>query len=173
MLEVIVRPLRMKGRTTRSGYWVDVVAAWLGIMAASPLMFFAPAIWGSAARPIENSDRVAFGAFLAVVLICAWIMVAAAVRRLHDRGKAGWWSIPLLIFPLAANELINFQAHTHVSMNSYQEAILTYLALALGIWGFIEIGCVRGSAGENRYGPPPLPVKWFAAPDANETRPVT
>jgi uncharacterized membrane protein YhaH (DUF805 family) len=34
--------------------------------------------------------------------------------------------------------------------------ILALAAFALSIWGFIEIGCLRGSAGANSYGPDPL-----------------
>jgi len=30
-------------------------------------------------------------------------------------------------------------------------------ALAIGIWGFVEIGCLRGTAGYNRFGPDSLP----------------
>jgi uncharacterized membrane protein YhaH (DUF805 family) len=34
--------------------------------------------------------------------------------------------------------------------------ILALAAFALTIWGFVEIGCLRGSAGANTYGPDPL-----------------
>jgi len=33
---------------------------------------------------------------------------------------------------------------------------LATLAFALTIWGFVEIGCLRGTAGANRYGANPL-----------------
>jgi len=34
--------------------------------------------------------------------------------------------------------------------------VLAVAAFALTIWGFIEIGCLRGTAGPNTYGPEPL-----------------
>jgi uncharacterized membrane protein YhaH (DUF805 family) len=34
--------------------------------------------------------------------------------------------------------------------------ILTLSAFALTIWGFVEIGYLRGTAGSNAYGPDPL-----------------
>ena len=34
--------------------------------------------------------------------------------------------------------------------------ILSLAAFALTIWGFVEIGFLRGGAGLNRYGPDPL-----------------
>jgi len=30
------------------------------------------------------------------------------------------------------------------------------LAIALAIWGFVELGCLRGTRGANRFGPDPL-----------------
>jgi uncharacterized membrane protein YhaH (DUF805 family) len=36
------------------------------------------------------------------------------------------------------------------------QTILALAALALTIWGFVEIGCLRGTAGTNTYGPDPL-----------------
>ena len=39
-------------------------------------------------------------------------------------------------------------------------AMLDYVVVlagfALTIWGFVEIGCLRGTAGSNTYGPDPL-----------------
>jgi uncharacterized membrane protein YhaH (DUF805 family) len=34
--------------------------------------------------------------------------------------------------------------------------ILVLTAFALTIWGFVEIGCLSGTIGSNRYGPDPL-----------------
>jgi uncharacterized membrane protein YhaH (DUF805 family) len=34
--------------------------------------------------------------------------------------------------------------------------ILALAAFALTIWGFVEIGCLPGTAGTNGYGPDPL-----------------
>jgi uncharacterized membrane protein YhaH (DUF805 family) len=33
---------------------------------------------------------------------------------------------------------------------------LALAAFALTIWGFVEIGCLRGTDGSNEYGPDPL-----------------
>jgi uncharacterized membrane protein YhaH (DUF805 family) len=34
--------------------------------------------------------------------------------------------------------------------------ILALAGFAMTIWGFVEIGCLRGTVGSNRYGPNPL-----------------
>ena len=166
MLGSILRPLSLAGRDTRGAYWIAVVAAWLGIMAASILMFFAGGVWAANAPAAGAGDWVAFGIFVAAVLYAVWVMVAAAVRRLHDRGKSGWWSVPLLIVPLAVNEAINFQTRGQADLDLYQQ-IAVYVTLALGIWGFIEIGCLKGGGGANRFGPPPQPVAWLTPNASN------
>lgn len=49
--------------------------------------------------------------------------IAVTAKRWHDRDKSGWWI------------LINF------------------VPLIGGIWAFIENGCLRGTEGNNRFGP--------------------
>jgi uncharacterized membrane protein YhaH (DUF805 family) len=51
---------------------------------------------------------------------------AFGVRRWHDRNRSGWW-------------------------------ILIGLVPLIGpIWTFVECGCLKGTTGENRFGPDPL-----------------
>jgi uncharacterized membrane protein YhaH (DUF805 family) len=38
----------------------------------------------------------------------------------------------------------------------YALDILSLASFALTIWGFVEIGCLRGTAGPNKYGANPL-----------------
>ena len=38
--------------------------------------------------------------------------------------------------------------------------ILNILLLIVGIWYLIELGCLRGTVGKNRYGPDPLEGRW-------------
>lgn len=63
-------------------------------------------------------------------------------KRLHDRGRAGWWAFALVwalveVWPLP---------HTPVG----------YLFAAILALGFIELGLMPGEAGPNRFGPSPL-----------------
>jgi uncharacterized membrane protein YhaH (DUF805 family) len=167
MFQTIVHAMRLTGRASRSGYWVEVCAAWIVGMAATPLMFFAKAFWGSEHRTPGSTDWIVLGIFVAIIAGSTWVWIAASVRRLHDRAKGGWWFIPFVILPIGVNELINFQMHVHPAMTLYQE-ILTYLTVALGLWGFIDIGCLRGTEGENRYGPVPPVVNLLGVPEPSE-----
>jgi uncharacterized membrane protein YhaH (DUF805 family) len=54
-----------------------------------------------------------------------WPALAVQIKRWHDRGKSGWWF------------LINF------------------IPLIGGIWALVENGFLKGTAGDNRFGPDP------------------
>ena len=76
---------------------------------------------------IGNESDV--GRIVIVVLfgiIFGWINLAIQIKRWHDRDRSGWW-----VFI----ELIPFIGT---------------------IWAFVELGCLKGTAGENRFGPDSL-----------------
>ena len=69
------------------------------------------------------------GAFVIVLLVAIlsfWVHLAINFKRWHDRDKSGWWVLIELI-PLIGT-----------------------------IWVFIELGCLKGTYGKNRFGPDPL-----------------
>ena len=78
--------------------------------------------------------------------------LALGVKRLHDRDKSGWW---ILLFYVVPEVLNGADARPHDS-----RARACWWARSprsvLVIWGFIELGCLRGTAGPNRFGPDPL-----------------
>ncbi len=59
-------------------------------------------------------------------LIGIWFSLAAGAKRCHDRGRSGWFQAIMLI-PIIG-----------------------------GIWLLIELGFLKGTEGENRFGPDPL-----------------
>lgn len=61
-----------------------------------------------------------------VALVLLYPSIAVGVKRLHDRDKSGWWLL-LLIVPVIGI-----------------------------IWYIVEAGCLRGTVGQNRFGPDPL-----------------
>jgi uncharacterized membrane protein YhaH (DUF805 family) len=79
--------------------------------------------------------------------------LAIGIKRLHDRNKSGWW---LLLFWVVPGLLQGG------GMGMGQESaglIATLAGAAISIWGFVEIGCLRGTTGPNGYGPDPLPAE--------------
>jgi uncharacterized membrane protein YhaH (DUF805 family) len=77
--------------------------------------------------------------------------LAISVRRLHDRDRSGWWLLVFVVCPLA------FQgAGSLNTLDAGPAVALLVASLVLSIWGFIELGCVPGTSGPNRYGLDPL-----------------
>ena len=48
--------------------------------------------------------------------------------------------------------------HASSCMEDVGFVILQLISFAIAVWGFVEIGCLRGTVGPNRYGPDPLSV---------------
>lgn len=73
----------------------------------------------------------------------AWVYAAACVlaKRLHDRGRSGWW---------AAGILIGFNF-----VWPWPDTLISLLALIVVAWGAVELGWMKGEEGTNRHGPPP------------------
>jgi uncharacterized membrane protein YhaH (DUF805 family) len=89
-----------------------------------------------------------------VELVALVSSLAAATKRLHDRGKSAWW---LLVFYLVPGVLTGIGAGIELSSGPMALGVIfTIAGLAVGIWAFVELGCLRGTIGPNPYGPDPL-----------------
>ena len=77
--------------------------------------------------------------------------LAISVRRLHDRNKSAWWLLVFVVGPLVLQGGGSLN-----TLDSSPAVALMIASLPLSIWGFIELGCVPGTSGPNRYGLDPL-----------------
>ena len=59
-------------------------------------------------------------------ILVLWSALAIQVKRWHDRDKSAWW------------------------------LLMNFVPLIGAIWVFVECGCLRGTEGQNQYGPDPL-----------------
>jgi uncharacterized membrane protein YhaH (DUF805 family) len=92
-----------------------------------------------------------------VVIFLPWLMWGFAIHteRLHDRGKSAWWLVTFYLVPGVLGHLAKTAWFAGATGTALQH-ILALAAFALSIWGFVEIGCLRGTTGPNRYGSNPL-----------------
>lgn len=81
-------------------------------------------------------------------------IVAIAVRRLHDRGRSGWWVLPLVVFPLAVS--LGLAAQVPGANPPAIDLLLSLAGFILSLWGWVEIGFRRGASGPNRFGEDPV-----------------
>lgn len=82
-------------------------------------------------------------------LLFAFIpLVAISVKRLHDRGRSGWWLLLFLAIPLAAIASSIAPALIWIIL-----ACVTFVIIA----GFlIDLGVLAGDPAANEYGPAPV-----------------
>jgi uncharacterized membrane protein YhaH (DUF805 family) len=140
-----------RGRINRAKYWLallvflvaDIVVELVG--------------WAS-------GDGVTFQVLSFVVNLAVFIAtIAVCIKRLHDRDRSGWWLLLFYAGPglfIIIGGFIFWAAADAVGTTAdwaYLGLRLCILGgMALVIWGFVEIGCRRGTAGYNRFGPDPL-----------------
>jgi uncharacterized membrane protein YhaH (DUF805 family) len=116
-----------------------------------------PSVLRAAAARLRNG-REASPAHLVLMffqglgtLLFVWVYLAACIKRLHDRDKAGWWMIPYFVVPGLYDQ---FQDRLPDSYLVFPLALAVFILL---IWGFADIYLLRGTRWTNRFGPNPLP----------------
>ncbi|MEJ0028016.1 MAG: DUF805 domain-containing protein [Rhizomicrobium sp.] len=113
--------------------------------------------------------------FCVLYLIGLYIGLAVATKRLHDRNRSAWWLIVFFLLPavlqiptiMAMPEMFaNIGAAMHAAQNNLPPPpppvqsplalIARGAATIIGLWAFVELYILRGTAGDNRFGPDPL-----------------
>jgi uncharacterized membrane protein YhaH (DUF805 family) len=89
--------------------------------------------------------------FVLFAVLGTWMSLAIAVKRLHDRDKSGHW---LWLFYLVPT-LLSYAAAA-AGAKSVPGIGLSILSSLISLWGLIEMGFLRGTAGGNIYGEDPL-----------------
>jgi uncharacterized membrane protein YhaH (DUF805 family) len=160
---------RFEGRINRARYWLATLVilcsmiSVLLLLAAICLVFGIPTgpltinIIGISASFQLSDDDVASkaGLFPQIVtvlttLVFAWFYAAASMQRLHDRNKSSWWMVPFV----AATGLYGQLGDR---LDGSWAAVLVGLAVIIFfIWGLVEMYCLKGTCGPNRFGPGPL-----------------
>src|ERR1700759_609522 len=132
------------GRANRTRYWLASAIYFVIGLILTGLGYFL-------------SDNLVFqvvGSIIDLVVLVSLFIVAR--KRLHDRNKSGWYLVLFYITPgvlIAAGALISLTDNETASMIGN---VLWLIAGAIGLWTFVEMGCLRGSIGANQYGPDPI-----------------
>ena len=101
---------------------------WLARLLVFVLVFVATSLISLIAANLYVTEFfiVLFLIGLPVYILSVGTHLPINVKRWHDRDKSGWW-------------------------------VLIELIPLIGIiWAFIELGCLKGTYGKNRFGPDPL-----------------
>lgn len=136
----------VQGRISRSQYWLKWFLPVIAITAVLYIILIATVVSGSTA-----GAGVVGVLLLLFSLITLWPSIAVSVKRIHDRNKSGWLVLALYA-PLILYYLLMFTA----GQQNPATIIVALIMFGVGIWFFVEFGCMRGTIGENRYGPDPV-----------------
>ena len=152
------------GRINRARWWL-----FLAIVTPS-LMFMLMAFWtyalsipgayengGPTPWPSDPVGIVGAILFFAVLFSIFVAALAVTVKRLHDRDKAWWWIaifvfVPDLMFAGAFSKAVTIGG----ANMSDALRVAGFAAAALYLWGFVELACLPGTRGVNRFGPDTL-----------------
>ena len=135
---------KFNGRINRAKFWLAVL-----IYTAINVVM---AILG-----YVSDDSAVFQAVNGMLGIVIFISsLAVGVKRLHDRNKSGWYLVLFYIIP-SILIVAGIAVGTIMEDSIMIASILGLVAAAIGIWAFIELGCLRGTIGSNPYGPDPIP----------------
>lgn len=151
----------LRGRIGRASFCLYLAVGFVLLLALLCALWFYETVAGN----YENGGPVPWPSSpLGIAGVGSWFLIlallfisglAVTLKRLHDRDKGWWW---LLVFVIAPNALSSLAQFWRDRYPSFAEVgfVLEVLALALLVWAFVELACLRGSTGENRFGPDPL-----------------
>lgn len=136
-----------QGRLNRAKYWLVAL-----IYLAVSIVCFAIGLGISSAisSPGALTSYLLVAIFVIVSLLAIWSSVAVGIKRLHDRDQSGWW---MLVF-WGVNTIVSLLQKAAATPSS--KFILGIGSLAVTVWIIVELGCLRGTQGPNRFGSDPL-----------------
>jgi uncharacterized membrane protein YhaH (DUF805 family) len=138
------------GRINRAPYWLGVI-----MMAIVALLIFlvVGALFGvSIAAPDFRFRLIS----LALTPLFLYPAVALMVKRLHDRDRPAWLA-GLFLAPSLIKSVTDLIGVTGNPLAfNILDVLLGGLGFVIGIWAFVELGCLRGTVGTNQHGPDPL-----------------
>ncbi|HYM71948.1 MAG TPA: DUF805 domain-containing protein [Stellaceae bacterium] len=153
------------GRISRSQFWLRAILPIWGIWTILYIITVSMAIG-------ESTVGAGIFGFLLVIytLVIIWPAFATYIKRIHDRNKSAWF----ILIPLIPGVLLSIvwsvaligavssiatgsQAGVGVLVGAGAFTwILLLVHIGVSIWFFVEFGCLRGTIGDNRFGPDPV-----------------
>ena len=134
------------GRINRAKYWLVSLINLAILLTAVGAMILQTAL---GAGFVANASLT----WLLVGLIVLTTMIssyAVAAKRLHDRDKSAWWIVAYYVVPGIISAAVGPSGSQGTVLIASLISFLIYLAV------FIDLGCLRGTIGDNRFGPDPL-----------------
>ena len=97
-----------------------------GVVFLGVILTAAAIAWAMGVDLADASDGRATLIEAGAILLFVWPSLAIYAKRLHDRNLSAWW------------------------------VLISFLPVIGNAWLIVTLGILRGSEGENRYGPDPI-----------------
>ena len=174
---------RFDGRSGRAGQWASLLVA---LVHFAVLQIALRLTIGGAALSEIAAGKVSLDAVMArpqahdfaVILYALYVVgsyISCAIwgKRLHDRGRSAWWvllyfGLPNVLAGPGFAEIPKTVVHGAATLSALghpipplvrsapSSTIGNLVGTAISLWAFIDLLCLRGTVGENAYGPDPL-----------------
>jgi len=125
--------------------WAELLLSATGRLARTPFVIAAVAILVLIAlyeAVVHTTLHWLTGWFVYPAVIYAGACLLS--KRLHDRGRTGWWAAPIIVALIA--------------VWPRPEGFLDFLFGLIVVWAVVELGVMGGERGANRFGPPARPA---------------
>ena len=149
----------VRGRIGRGLWWSGVGTLIVYHLIAVLLLID---IYGSVPPPSHEGRLV----LLALCVLGLVMSFCLAAKRFHDRGRSAWFAGAPAAVMLVKSVLDAFQVTGVAGSFTWVDYAFAGVQLAIGIWFIVELGMLRGTPGDNAYGPDPLRPAGVPAPTA-------
>ena len=130
------------GRETRFTYWMYGVLPAFGISIPTFII----------AALIASAEDIAV-ILLLFSPLAAVLLYAITVKRLHDRDKSALWILLYWGAPIIPYILQVFSIVVESDFLGILGLGLSLVGWGVSLWALVDLGCLEGTRGENRYGP--------------------
>ena len=104
--------------------------------------FFITAIYAIAYATYTISPYLLFTA-----LVPLWMQLAVSAKRWHDRDKSTMWT---LMYPIPV--IVGIAVSLAFKLTGWWRLIYLIPQIISGIWAIVELGILKGTRGDNRFG---------------------
>ncbi|MCC7346922.1 MAG: DUF805 domain-containing protein [Variibacter sp.] len=137
------------GRINRKPFWMAVL---IMIAATIVISIVVALLLGTQARSFAI-----FSFLLQLALL--YPSLALMIKRLHDRNRPDYFAYIMVAPSVLTGALMAFGLAGDPLAPNALYYVLQIVSFAVGIWAFIDLGCLRGTVGPNNYGPDPLQMQ--------------
>lgn len=149
-----------RGRINRKQYWIGTtLVSFVSIILQMMASAMRAGSYAAEKDPDSTLSSVlgASALVLPLSIVVLWCSLAVQFKRFHDRGRTGWISMAPIVVMLLMVITIVSDVFSGAPLQTTVVNMLPYfgILMLIGLGFFIDLGCMPGADGPNKYGPPP------------------